>query len=236
MCGRGSSVPRIVDWPPGIGSGQRCVRSASPSSRGGLILLDDAGGDPAAVAEIYLVVGATDPGPGRFIRRSAVEILVEDGVIVAAVMASISAMGYLWGADHLSCRDQPQRPGRRPRPPIPGSQTGSQRRQALGHITRQPAMVCAARWPIRPRPATCGDAADAPEKRKVGGSTPPLTTSQLATCGSVTRKNVFCRLICSASLLTVAARTRPSFAVRWGTRGARSATRGSDDHPCGTAP
>jgi len=76
----------------------------------------------------------------------------------------------------LSCRDQPQRPGRRPRPPVPGSQTGSQRRQASGHARRQRAMVCAARWPIRPRPATCSDGTDAPEKRKVGGSTPPLTT------------------------------------------------------------
>ena len=34
-------------------------------------------------------------------------------------------------------------------------------------------MVGAARSPIRPRPATCSDAANAPEKRKVGGSTPP---------------------------------------------------------------
>jgi hypothetical protein len=41
-----------------------------------------------------------------------------------------------------------------------GSQTGSQRRQASGHIRRQPAMVCAARWPIRPRPATWSDAAN----------------------------------------------------------------------------
>jgi hypothetical protein len=38
-------------------------------------------------------------------------------------------------------------------------------------------MVSAASWPIRRRPASCSDTADAPEKRKVGGSTPPLTTS-----------------------------------------------------------
>jgi len=75
-------------------------------------------------------------------------------------------MGYLQGTCHLSYRDQPQRPGRRPRPPIPGSQTGSQRRQSSGDIRRQPAMVCAARWPIRPHPATCSDGADAPEKRR----------------------------------------------------------------------
>jgi hypothetical protein len=53
-----------------------------------LTLLDDAGTDPAAVAQIDLVVGATDPGPDRLIRRSAV--------------ASLSAMVYLQGTDHLS--------------------------------------------------------------------------------------------------------------------------------------
>jgi hypothetical protein len=46
-----------------------------------------------------------------------------------------------------------------------------------GHTRRQRAMVSAARSPTTPHPATCSDAADAPEKRKVGGSTPPLTTS-----------------------------------------------------------
>ena len=60
-----------------------------------------------------------------------------------------------------------------------------------------------------------------PEKRKVGGSTPPLTTSQLATHGPVARLNVFCCWICSAPQVTVAARSRPSFAVCWGTRSAR---------------
>jgi hypothetical protein len=50
-------------------------------------------------------------------------------------------------------------------------------RQTPGHIRRQRAMVSAARSPIRPRPATCSDGADAPEERKVGGSTPPLTTT-----------------------------------------------------------
>ena len=33
-----------------------------------------------------------------------------------------------------------------------------------------------ARSPIGPLPATCSDPANAPEKRKIGGSTPPLTT------------------------------------------------------------
>jgi len=42
-------------------------------------------------------------------------------------------------------------------------------------------MVGAASWPIRPRPATCSDGGDAPEKRKVGGSTPPLTTTLTCT-------------------------------------------------------
>jgi hypothetical protein len=37
----------------------------------------------------------------------------------------------------------------------------------------------------------------------------------------VTRPNVTCCGICSASLVTVAARSRPSFAVRWGTQRAR---------------
>jgi hypothetical protein len=37
----------------------------------------------------------------------------------------------------------------------------------------------------------------------------------------VTRPNVFCCWICSGLLVTEAARSRPSFAVRWGTRGAR---------------
>jgi hypothetical protein len=60
-----------------------------------------------------------------------------------------------------------------------------------------------------------------PEKRKVGGSTLPLTTNQLATCAAVIRPNVFCCWICSALLVTAAARSRPSVAVRWGTRGAR---------------
>ena len=70
-------LPRIVDWPPGIGSGQRCARPAAPSSRGGLTLPNDAGGDPAAVAQNDRVGGATEPVPERLI-RSAVKILFED--------------------------------------------------------------------------------------------------------------------------------------------------------------
>ena len=53
-----------------------------------------------------------------------------------------------------------------------GEPNGSQRRRASGHVRRQRAMVCAARWSIRPRPATCSDGTDAPEKRKVGGFDP----------------------------------------------------------------
>jgi hypothetical protein len=41
---------------------------------------------------------------------------------------------------------------------------------ARPHTMRQRAIVSAARSPIGPHPATCSDAADAPEKRKVGGS------------------------------------------------------------------
>src|SRR5262249_46400547 len=79
MCGRGPSLPRNVDCPAGIGSGQRRVRPASPSSRGGLIPLDDADADSAAVAHIDRVAGATDPESDRRIRRTAVEILFEGG-------------------------------------------------------------------------------------------------------------------------------------------------------------
>jgi len=50
-----------------------------------------------------------------------------------------------------------------------GSQTGSQHRQASGHTRRQWAMVSAASWLIRPHPATCSDAANAPENRKLKG-------------------------------------------------------------------
>jgi len=61
----------------GIGLGQRRVRPASPSSRGGLIPLNDADADSAAVAHIDRVGGATDPESDRLTRRSAVEILFE---------------------------------------------------------------------------------------------------------------------------------------------------------------
>jgi hypothetical protein len=161
--GVGGLLLRVVDWRRGL------VRvSDAPGRRrrlpvAALTPLDDAGRDPATVAQIDLVVSATDPGPDRLIRQSAV--------------ASLPVMGYLQGTWHLPCRDQSQRPGRRPRPPIPGSQTGSQRRQMSGDIRRQPAILGAARCPVRPRPATCSDGADAPEKRKAGGSIPPLTTS-----------------------------------------------------------
>jgi hypothetical protein len=61
----------------------------------------------------------------------------------------------------------------------------------------------------------CGTRLELPsEKRKVGSSTPPLTTNQLATRGPVTRPNISCRWICSAHLVTVTARSRPSFAAR----------------------
>src|SRR5215831_8592927 len=99
MCGRGRpSLPRGVDWPPGDWLG---VSDAPGRQRrlpvAALTPLDDAGKDPAAVAQIDLVVSTTDPGPDRLIRRSAV--------------AFLPAMGYLQGTDHLSCSDQPQQPG-----------------------------------------------------------------------------------------------------------------------------
>jgi len=51
-----------------------------------------------------------------------------------------------------------------------GSQTGSQHRQTPGHVRRLRAMISAARSPMRPHPAVCSDAADAPEKLTVGCS------------------------------------------------------------------
>jgi len=50
-----------------------------------------------------------------------------------------------------------------------GSQTGSQPPQAGGHARRQSAIVSAARSPVKPHPATCCDAASAPENRKASG-------------------------------------------------------------------
>jgi hypothetical protein len=59
-------------------------------------------------------------------------------------------------------------------------------------------MVSAARSPIGPHPATCRDAANAPEKRKVGGSTPPLTTSE--------QRKRWLDHLCRPGLLTLANR------------------------------
>jgi len=61
---------------------------------------DDAARDPAAVAQIDRVAGATDPGPGRLIRRAAAEIVIEDEAIFAAIVAALPVMGCLHGADH----------------------------------------------------------------------------------------------------------------------------------------
>jgi|SRR5580693_9339494 hypothetical protein len=60
--------------------------------------------------------------------------------------------------------------------PTAGSQMGSQRRQAVTDAGRPTATIYAGNWLIRRRPATVRDGPIAPEKRKVGGSTPPLTT------------------------------------------------------------
>jgi hypothetical protein len=159
MCGVGLPNRVSAAGRRGIGSGQRGVRPASPSCCSGVMLLDDAAGI-RVIAQLDLVVGATDPGPGRLIRRAAVEIVIEgDGYlrrrrgVPAGDGAACTVAGY------LPCRDQPQRPGRRC-PPVPGSQ----RRQSSGHARRQPAMVGAGSWPVRPHPAISGDAADAPEK------------------------------------------------------------------------
>ena len=66
-----------------------------------------------------------------------------------------------------------------------GSQRGSQRRQTSGHIRRQPAMVSAARSPIRSLPATSSDAAYAPENRTARQKRPAASlsgTQGLPTC------------------------------------------------------
>lgn len=96
-----------------MGSGQRCARPASPSSRGGVIPLDDVGGDSAAVAQLDRVAGATDPGPEGLIRRAAAEIVVEGNGYLRPVVASVRVMGHLQSADYLSCRDYAT-----PRPPL----------------------------------------------------------------------------------------------------------------------
>src|SRR5215468_5470670 len=136
---------------------------------GGSTPLDDAGGDPAAVAQIDRVGGCHRSRAGAFhppVRRR--------DPLRGRRLPSLPP----W----LPCRRWATRTAPITRPaainrnasaagpglPIPRSQTGCQRRQASGHITRQPAMVCAANWPIRPHPATCTHTADASEKRKVG--------------------------------------------------------------------
>ena len=63
---------------------------------------------------------------------------------------------------------------------------GSQRRQAVTDAGRPTATIGAGNWLIRRRPATVRDGPIAPEKRKVGGSTPPLTThyhQRVSACG-----------------------------------------------------
>jgi hypothetical protein len=57
-------------------------------------------------------------------------------------------------------------------PPDPGSQPGSQQRQAWSDLGRRRATIDAARWRIRLRAATTRDGKVAPEKRTVRDSTP----------------------------------------------------------------
>ena len=51
-------------------------------------------GDPAAAAQIDLIVGPRS-WTGRLIRESAAGIVVEDGGIFAAVVAALPVMGCL---------------------------------------------------------------------------------------------------------------------------------------------
>jgi hypothetical protein len=132
MCGRGPCLPCIVDW-PGIGPGQRCVRLASPSSRGGLILLDDAGGDPAAVAQIdrvgqchrsragasHPLVRRRDPLRGRRLSSLPLWPLCRRWAARTVPITCPAAINRNASAAALSADS--------------GSQTGSQRRQVSGH-------------------------------------------------------------------------------------------------------
>jgi hypothetical protein len=79
----------------------------------------------------------------------------------------------------MPSRSAPRQPARLRRfRPVRGSQTGSQRRKTPGHSRRQPAIVVAARSLIRQQPATCSDAANAPEER-IPGSAPEKITSKV---------------------------------------------------------
>jgi hypothetical protein len=60
--------------------------------------------------------------------------------------------------------------------PDPGSQVGSQRRQTPSDARRRRTTIDAARWRIGLCAAKTRDGKIAPEKRKVGGLTPHLTT------------------------------------------------------------
>jgi len=57
-----------------------------------------------------------------------------------------------------------------------GSQSGSQRRHAPSHAGRHAQTISTASWHFRRQQATSSDGSNAPEKRKVGSSTLPLTT------------------------------------------------------------
>jgi len=160
MCGRGRpSLARGVDWPPGDWFGS-AVRSAVGTGLPWRL-------DPAGRCW-------RGSGRGRSDRSGSQCHRSRTGPSHPPVRRGFPA------DDGLPARYRSTRPavinrtapGRRPRPPVPGSQ----RQQAPGYVRRQRAMVCATRWPIRPHPATCTHTADVPEKRKVGGSTPPLTT------------------------------------------------------------
>ena len=140
----------------------------------------DAATDPAAVAQIDLVVSATDPQPDRLTPGPpSITVVEDDGY---RVVASPSAMRYPHGADHLPYRDQEQRPGRPPASADSREPSGEPTPPGARPRQRRPATVCAGRWPIRPHPATCSHAADAPEKRKVGGSRPKRAIPSLRGC------------------------------------------------------
>jgi hypothetical protein len=159
--GSGRAAGRMGGW------GRRAVADAGGSCH-------DGGQGPAARA---------GHAPGRGLRRGRLGVHRRRGHRAGDLPATIVVPG-----DPPGDRRQPGHVGRADRGPVSamrplraastesvscakgmGSQTGSQCRQTPGHTRRQPAMVSAARLPIRPHPATCSNVAYAPENRKVGG-------------------------------------------------------------------
>jgi hypothetical protein len=77
-----------------------------------------------------------------------------------------------------------------------GSQGGGQRHQTPGDAYRHPATIVQVKWLIRRRQTTVCDDQNSPEKRKVGSSTLPLTTSFGLVSSALTSANAYWALSC----------------------------------------